>query len=124
MRAEKWRDAVKRAEAFISKSGIASGAGETAEVSIYTWADHDPPRLRSIGLRVAEVSFWWAAPDSTKEAPLGSGSSFMQGDLPWGAAVCLLTERLIIAYAEDWPADEIMEEEQRLVYALAVRLAV
>lgn len=112
MRAQKWKDAVKRAEAFVAKH--AEGA---PEVSIYTWADHplDAPRLRSIGLRVAEVSFWWPAPNSTAERPQGGGSSYMQVDVPWGAAVCLLAERLILAYAEDWPAEI---EEDRLAYAL------
>lgn len=117
MKAIQWQAAVKRATEFITKSACPDGA---TKVNIYTWVDNplDAHQLRSIGLRVAEVSFWTPAPDSTAERPMGAASSFMQVDVPWGAAVCLLTERLVIAYAEDWPAEEVEEEEQRLVYAM------
>lgn len=124
MKTATWLNAVKRAKGFIESNPKVNP--NDAEVTIYTWTGADAPqteppdakRLRSIGLRVAEVSFWKPAPGSTPERPLGGGCSYMQVDVPWGAAVCLLTERLILAYAEGWTAEEIAEEGERLVYGM------
>ena len=107
MTRRKWDAAVERAKAFLKSKQ----ADPKVNVDIYVWEGKQQP---AIGVRVAEVSFSTFDPTSQT----GGGSSYMQVDVPWGAAVCLLTERLIIAYADAWPDDETREEEDRLLYAI------
>lgn len=101
-----WTDAIERARDFLQNNA----ASPEWRAKIYTWEGTE----KLLGVRVSEVDFCYGTPGMAGSG----GSSYMQVDVPWGACVCLCVERLIIAYAEQWPADEIEEEEQRLVYAI------
>lgn len=66
--------------------------------------------LTDAGPRVAEVG--WTSDDRR------SGWTFMQGDVPWGLAVCAQVERVLITemYLED--SDETENEVGRLLWLL------
>ena len=95
-----WKLAHSKVEDFI-RSKLTDPA---VEVSVYVWEDNF-----KYGPRVAEVSFFKSNGNGG-----GSGSSFMQVDLPYGAAACLCAERLIIAYHEGWTGDDLADEEWRM----------
>lgn len=102
-----WDKATSLVTNFLTAELKADGRKDVSP-KIYLWDDNDPERRLWLGPRVAEVDFIRG----------NSGSSFMQVDVPHGAAVCLCTERLIIAYAEgDW-GDDLFDEEWRLCIAV------
>lgn len=102
-----WDRATQEVITFLKAELLADGKKDTS-VTIYCWDNDDAKRKAVLGPRVAEVDFVRG----------NSGSSFMQVDLPHGAAVCLCAERLIIAYAEgDW-GEDLFDEEWRLCIAL------
>lgn len=84
-----------------------SDPGITAKLEVWPerWAGHDRPP--AVGYRIAEVNFHHAS----------GGSSFMQVDIPDGAAACLVAERLAIALIEQWENEEIESEKERLIAA-------
>ena len=88
---------------------------ETDRIDIYAWEDgSDMRRHRVVGFRVAEVSFWRDRGGGT-----GGGSSYMQSDAPHGLLVCAATERAVIAFVEEWPAEQQHEEIWRLALVIS-----
>lgn len=105
-----WSRATSEVVAFLNNELKAEGKKDVT-AKIYRWDESNPTRESVLGPRVAEVDFLRG----------NGGSSFMQVDLPHGAAVCLCAERLIIAYAEgDW-GDDLFDEEWRLCMAVFER---
>lgn len=122
-----WDAAIQKVEAFLNRKlrewEDAHEVPAGAQITLYAWsaaeniddgaAHRNGKALQNlIGARVAEISSF------TRTATGGYGSSYMQVDLPYGAAACLCAERLIIAYAMGWPDDEVEEEEERLDYMM------
>lgn len=99
-----WKLAHSKVEDFIRSQRLTADI----EVNIYLWEDNF-----KLGPRVAEVSFF--RPNGTGG---GAGSSYMQVDLPYGAAACLCAERLIIAYHEGWNKEDLQDEEWRMAKAI------
>ena len=74
---------------------------EMAGWDIYLWSDNE---------HVAEVTLSW-----TTGSGVQRGESYMQGDLPWGLAVCAAVERLAIAIEQD---AEVGYHRDRLFYLM------
>lgn len=102
------QSAKRRVEKFILEH-LSNRTNE--QVKIYTWDSKRNTKL--IGIRVAEVSVV-----QVRSKGGLSGYSWMQVDLPYGLAVCAQAERLMLAYLEKWPDDELAEEEWRMAFAM------
>lgn len=75
------------------------------QVSIVDYADGDGAKLSTrpyAGVRVAEVDFF---------IPKRGGGTYMQGEVPWGLAVCAQVERCILALVEGWNRDAHIPSE-------------
>lgn len=110
------KKAIRKVEEFLAEIQKAEYPNETAlpTIELLVWPNKDwsPPamdRHECVGVRVAEVGF--IAPDRM------SGSTFMQVDQD-SAPACFFAERLVIAFAEEWPEAEILDEKWRLVLAV------
>lgn len=85
---------------------------EKPKITLIVWPNQaigidEMKRHSSVGIRIAEVGFSYRS----------SGEVYMQVDQE-GASACFYAERLVIAIAEKWPEEEILEEKWRLVYAV------
>lgn len=98
------QDAIKRATNLMKEIDAALGGNDLTTYEIVTWTGLEDgvettTRHPLVGLRVAEVGSWTpTAPGATT----GGGGTFMQMDVPNGAAVCRRVEELLLCYIEEW----------------------
>lgn len=68
-----------------------------------SWPAKKNGRHPSVGVRVTWIS--WRPKGAEKKSELN------QKEAPIGLAACAQTERLILAYAEHWPVDQLRREQ-------------